>query len=392
MRSAALFAHERRPHPGEASGGAGGLSRGAAATERSAAWPRSTDRAQRPGRPNHPLRRRPPTGPSGTRRPAVLASITLVAVVLAGCAGSGGEATSGAPSSAPSATATTPPASPTTTAPAYPLTLTDDDGTSVTLAAAPQRMVTWAPSNTEILFALGAGDRVVGVSGPFDDYPPEAADITEVGGADGVQPNVETIVSLDADLVLNGFLGGDDWKASLRDAGIPVFSIYATDYDDAAADIRTVGRLIGDEPAAEAVAADLESAATEVSDAMGDTAPVSCFLEVGYPDLYTVGPQDFPFDILERAGCAPVTADADAPYPLWSVEQLVAEDPEVYFVTTEAAADPSDVAARPGYGQLAAVTGDRVYVIDSALITRPGPRLADGLMELAGDLHPDLFP
>jgi iron complex transport system substrate-binding protein len=335
---------------------------------------------------------RPTPRSSAAPRPAALASVAILAVLIAGCGGSGGDATTGAPSSGPSATATTPPATPATTAPAYPLTLTDDDGTSVTLDAAPERIVTWAPSNTEILFALGAGDRVVGVSGPFDDYPPEAAGITQVGGADGIQPNVETIVSLDADLVLNGFLGGDDWKASLRDAGIPVFSIYATDYDDAAADIRTVGRLTGDEPGAEAVAADLESAATEVSETVGGGAPVSCFLEVGYPDLYTVGPQDFPFDILERAGCAPVTAGADAPYPLWSVEQLVADDPEVYFVTTEAAADPSDVATRPGYGQLTAVTGDRVYVIDSALITRPGPRLADGLIELAGDLHPDLFP
>jgi iron complex transport system substrate-binding protein len=316
----------------------------------------------------------------------------MLAVVLAGCGGSAEEGSAGAPTSTTGVSATTPAGSPTTTAPAYPLTLTDDDGTSVTLEAAPQRIVTWAPSNTEIVFALGAGDRLVGVSGPFDDYPPEAAAITQVGGPDGVQPNVEKIVSLDADLVLNGFLGGDDWKASVRDAGIPVFSIYATDYDDAAADIRTVGRLIGDEPAGEAVAGDLESTATEVSEAVGGAAPVSCFLEVGYPDLYTVGPQDFPFDLLERAGCAPVTADADAPYPLWSVEQVVASDPEVYFVTTEAAADPSDVAARPGYGQLAAVTGGRVYVIDSALITRPGPRLADGLMQLATDLHPVLLP
>ncbi|MDQ4108421.1 MAG: cobalamin-binding protein, partial [Actinomycetota bacterium] len=95
---------------------------------------------------------------------------------------------------------------------AFPLTITDDDGVEVTIDAEPQRLVTFAPSMTEIVYALGAGDRLVGVSGPFDDYPAEAKDVEEVGGAGdfGVDPTIEKVVSLEPDLFLT-IPGGDQW-------------------------------------------------------------------------------------------------------------------------------------------------------------------------------------
>jgi iron complex transport system substrate-binding protein len=254
----------------------------------------------------------------------------------------------------------------------------------------PDRIVTWAPSNTEILFALGLGDRVVGVSGPFDDYPPEAMDIQQVAGAGGVEPNVEVVVGLEPDLVLNGFLGGDEWKARLREAGVDVFSIYAADFDDALHDIETVGVLTSTEHRAEMIVASMRAGAEEVRTAAEQQGRVTCFFEVGYPDLFTVGPGDFPFDLLQIAGCDPVTSSADAPYPLWSVEQLVKDDPDVYILTTEAGVTPDEVAKRPGFGALSAVKGGRIVLVDSALITRPGPRLLEGLQVLAEGLHPEV--
>ncbi|MGH2547192.1 MAG: ABC transporter substrate-binding protein, partial [Actinomycetota bacterium] len=108
----------------------------------------------------------------------------------------------------------------------FPLTLTDDEGAETTLRAEPVRIVTFAPSHTEIVFALGLGDRLVGVSGGFDDFPPKARDIQSVGGAGGVEPNVEQVVALDPDILLTAFIGGE-WKERLREVGVPVFTTLA---------------------------------------------------------------------------------------------------------------------------------------------------------------------
>jgi len=277
-----------------------------------------------------------------------------------------------------------------TPAPTFPVTLTDDDGEAVTIDAEPRRIVTFAPSITEIVFALRLGDRVVGVSGDYDDYPPEARQIEHVGGAGdfGVDPNVETVVALDPDLFLT-ISGGDQWKERLRDLDVPVFTLNATDLDDLLADIETVGVLTGASAEAALLVSGLRERAEAVAEASGQD-PVSCFFEVYYsPPLTTVGPNTFVYDLLERAGCEPVTSEAETDYPEWSVEQLVEEGPEVYFVTDDTGVTPKQVAKRPGFDSIPAVTNGRVEVVDGDLVTRPGPRIVDGLELLARLLHPD---
>jgi iron complex transport system substrate-binding protein len=285
-----------------------------------------------------------------------------------------------------------PPASPSDIASDFPLTLTDDEGVAVTLESEPERIVTWAPALTEVVFAVGRGDRLVGVSGPFDDFPPEAAAIEPVGGSN-FEPNVERVVALDADLVLDGFGGGETWKAGLRGQGIAVFTLMATGYDDAVDDIRTVGRLTGASDAGEAVAAELEEAARSVETQLEDRPDVSCFYEVGFEGgFFTVGPGSFIYDLLERAGCAPVTSDATEPFPQWSVEALVEDDPDVYLASSDSVGGAADaIGDRPGFASLTAVEEGRVEVIDADLLDRPGPRLGQGLLELARALHPEAF-
>lgn len=272
--------------------------------------------------------------------------------------------------------------------PSFPVTVTDDDGVAVTLAAPPERIVTFAPSNTEIAFALGLGEKVVGVSGPFDDYPPEAREVEQVGGAGefGVDPNVEKVVSLEPDLFL-AISGGEHWKERLRDLDIPVFTVNATDFEDLLADIVTVGRLTGTEEEAEALVAGMEDEAREIEE--GVVEAVSCFFEVFYgPPLTTVGPRTFLFDLLERAGCDPVSAGARTDYPQWSVDRLVAEGPEVYLVSSESGVSPEAVADRPGFAGIEAVAEGRVILVNSDLVSRPGPRVVEGLRLLAEALHP----
>jgi iron complex transport system substrate-binding protein len=289
----------------------------------------------------------------------------------------------------------TPSARPAETSPAvvaFPVTLTDDEGVVVTLMSEPERIVTWAPALTEVVFALGRADRLVGVSGPFDDFPPEATEIEEVGGSN-FEPNVEKIVSLEADLVLDGFGGGETWKTGLRDQGIAVFTLLATGYEDAAGDIRTIGRLTGAANAAKTVAGDLEGVARSVQAQLDGSPDVTCFYEVGFEGgFFTVGSGSFIYDLLERAGCAPVTSDANEPFPQWSVEALVEDDPDVYLASSDSVGgNVASIGDRPGFASLTAVEQGRVAVIDADLLDRPGPRLGQGLMELARALHPGAF-
>jgi iron complex transport system substrate-binding protein len=263
---------------------------------------------------------------------------------------------------------------------------------AVTLPEAPHKIITFAPSNTEIVFALGLGDRLVGVSGAYDDYPPEAKTIAQIGGSGefGVDPNLEKVVALDPDLMLT-IAGGDQWKGRLRSVGIAVFTIDATNFDDLLHDILTVGELTGTQTQAASLTAGMQGTANAIQATVSAEAPVSCFFEAYYPPLTTVGPNTFISDLLARAGCTSVSANAKSDYPEWSVSSLVADSPSVYLVASESGVSPEAVADRPGFGAITAVTQGRVYLVDSDLVSRPGPRVVDGLTALARLLHPEAF-
>jgi cobalamin transport system substrate-binding protein len=310
-----------------------------------------------------------------TRR--LLVTLFVSTVVLSGCS----SPTVVRPrSSAPSAFAA---------AAAFPVTVTDDDGVQVTMKTAPNRIITFAPSNTEIVFALGLGDRLVGVSGSFDNYPPQAKSIEQVGGSGefGVDPNAEKVVSLHPDLLL-AIAGGDQWKEQLRGLGIAVFTVNAENFDDLLHDIGTVGTLTGASEAAAKLTAQMTDKAREIQSQAAAEAPVSCFFEAFYPPLTTVGPNTFIFDLLKRAGCDPVSAGAKDDYAEWSVDKLVDEGPAVYLLASESGVPPEAVAKRPGFSAIVAVSAGKVYLVDSDLVGRPGPRVVEGLLALAKLLHP----
>jgi iron complex transport system substrate-binding protein len=277
----------------------------------------------------------------------------------------------------------------------YPLTLTDDAGREVEIPAEPERIVSLAPSNTEIVCVLDACDRLVGVT-DFDDYPPEVADVPEV--VLNAVVDVELVVEADPDLIL---AAGNELTPSaviteLADLRYPVIVLYPETVDAILENIELVGQAINTTAAAEEVVADMEYRIDVVRHAVPSAGIPRVFYEVGLFEgaIYTAGESSFLASLVQMAGGSPITGD-----PLTTaiaLEDLVAADPEVILLG-DAAYDPSitpeSVAARPGgWAEMTAVATGRIDVMEEdPVITRPGPRIVDGLDALAAAIHPDAF-
>ena len=294
---------------------------------------------------------------------------------------------------------TTPSLSPPTassapSAAAYPLTLTDDAGRQVTLPAEPERIVSLAPSNTEIVCALDACDRLVGVT-DFDDYPAEVADIPDVVIFAVV--DIELVVNADPDLIL---AAGNELTPSaviteLTDLGYPVLVLYPESLDEVLENIELIGEAISARDQAAALMADMEDRIQAVIEALAGATPPRTFYEVGVFEgaIYTAGEDSFLASVITVAGGDPITGD-----PLTTsiaLEDLLVADPELILLG-DAAYDPSvtpeSVAARQGWGGISAVqNGQIVVMLRDPVITRPGPRIVDGLEALARAIHPDRF-
>jgi iron complex transport system substrate-binding protein len=295
-----------------------------------------------------------------------------------------------ASSSSAAACAASPVATPVSApASAFPLTVTDDLGRQVTIPAPPQRIVSLAPSNTEILFALGLDERVVAVDA-WSDYPPAAQEKPEVG--DYVNPDLEQIVAINPDLVLATAVHEATVLPQLEDLRIPTVVLEPTTLDEVLADIALVGEAAGVGDTATALICAFEDRVAAVESAVAGASAPRVFFELG-PELYTAGPGSFVDDLIARAGGENIVAEGQGPWPQMSAEALITADPEVILLADhEAGVTPESVKARPGWQEVSAVREDRIVTLDSDLVARPGPRLVDGLEEIARALHPDRFP
>jgi iron complex transport system substrate-binding protein len=304
---------------------------------------------------------------------------------------------SASPSQSASGSASAPPSAEPSASAAevgYPLTLTDDAGREVDIPAEPERIVSLAPSNTEIVCALDACDRLVGVT-DFDDYPAEVADVPDV--VIGAVVDVELVVEADPDLIL---AAGNELTPSaviteLAGLGYPVLVLYPETLEAVLDNVELVGTAINAVEAAGEVTEHMAEHIAEVRAAVaGEPAPRT-FYEVGLFEgaIYTAGEDSFLAGMIDTAGGEPISGD-----PLTTaiaLEDLVVADPELILLG-DAAYDPSitpeSVAARPGWEGMSAVTTGRIEVMEEdLLITRPGPRIIEGLEALALAIHPDAF-
>jgi iron complex transport system substrate-binding protein len=314
-------------------------------------------------------------------RPRLSLLISLLALILAACAPAASSSQSPVATSTPSV------------AP-YPLSLTDDAGRVVAIPEDPARIVSLAPSNTEILCALGACDRLVGVT-DFDAYPPEVTDVADV--VIGAQVDIEKVVAADPQLVLAAGNGQTPSMVidRLADLGYPVLVLYPETLDELYADIELVSQAIAAPAEATALVNGMRERAQAVVGAVASADRPRTFYEVGVYQgtIYTAGADSFLASLISSAGGEPITGD-----PLSTaiqLEDLVAADPELILLG-DAAYDPSitpeSLAARPGWeGMTAVVNGQILVVAEDPVITRPGPRLIDGLEALVRLIHPELF-
>ncbi|MBI5410855.1 MAG: cobalamin-binding protein [Nitrospirae bacterium] len=271
-----------------------------------------------------------------------------------------------------------------------PRTFVDDLGRKIYLAKPPARIISLAPSVTEILFAIGLDREIVGVT-QFCDYPPEALAKPKVGYSN---PNVESIVALQPDLILapREFMRADV-LGKLEQLKIPTFVLEAKTIEDIPSHIQTVGRMLERTSAADRVALDLRRQIAETRKKVGGLPRPRLLYVLNSRPLITVGPGSFLHHMIELAGGTNVAVRASLPYPRLSMEEVLKEDPEIIVFPVGAADGLSDSDQQQWrrWTTLSAVKQGRFHRVPSDLLNRPGPRIVQGLDALARILHPEAY-
>ena len=314
--------------------------------------------------------------------------IALTMIILAACAPTPAVAPTQAPTRVPTIAATSSASS------SASITVTDSAGRSVTVPGSPQRIVSLAPSTTEIAFALGLGKQIVAVDS-WSDYPAETKGLPQV---QMMPVNFEQIVSLKPDLVLVAGIASPDDVKKLADLKLTVLVVgtATTSFDGVMSDIALVGKATGKDAQAKSVVDAMKQKLDmlKATLAKAQTKPrVYWELDASDPAKpYTPGPGSFLNDLITLAGGTNVAASAKAAWAQINSEEIVAANPEIIVLSDALfGMTPDQVKARKGWSSITAVKNDKVYPIDDNLVSRPGPRVVDGLEAAAKLIHPELF-
>lgn len=263
----------------------------------------------------------------------------------------------------------------------------DGLGRTVNLPTAPQKIISLAPSNTEILFAIGAGKQVVGRD-EFSDYPVEVKDIASVGGSMG-KYSLEQISALHPDLILAAEINTREQVKSFEDLGLNVYYLSnPKDLDGLYQNILIIGQITGKEKESKALVESLQNRVKAVTDLQKpDAKPVKVFYEMDGSEPskpWTAGKGSYVDVLLTLAGGTNVANDAGEGWIQYSQEALIVANPDVILLGDAAyGVTKESVISRAGWGSLSAVMNNRIYAFDDNLVSRPGPRLVDALEQLS---------
>ncbi|WNQ10235.1 ABC transporter substrate-binding protein [Paenibacillus aurantius] len=316
----------------------------------------------------------------------------VLAASLAAC-GSGKEGTGAATSStqptaqsSASPGASSPAASPKTGQTAYPLTIKDATGTDVVFEKAPERVTTLVPSETEIVFAIGAGDKIAGVD-KFSDYPAEAKSKPQIGD---MNANLEALLATKPDLVLASASMNKKTVDQLRELKIKVFASDPKTVDEVMDKITTVGKIMNMADGAKKVTDKMREEKQKVTDAVKNAPKKKVYME--FSPGWTVGKGEFMDELVSLAGGDNV-AHEQAGWNKIDPEKIIKSNPEVILYAKGESGMSSildEIKKRPGFEAIDAMKNNKVYAIDSNKVARVGPRLTEALTDMAKAIHPDL--
>jgi iron complex transport system substrate-binding protein len=275
----------------------------------------------------------------------------------------------------------------------FPLTVTDDFGRSVTINSSPKRIVSTAPSNTELLFALGAGDLVVGVT-RYCDWPPVVLDkvkkneITLIGGY--ADPNLEAVVSLSPDLVLAATDLQFEFVSTLQKRGMIVIALNPKNLDGILKNIGLAGTICGKASAADKLIDNLQRRSNYITNRVtAASSKPKVYHELWYDPLMSFGSNTPADELITKAGGENIFRDSPTMYPIVNSEMVIQKDPDIIVYMGGTA--KADFEKRAGWNTIKAVKEGKIYTINENLVNRQGPRIYDGLENFASILHPELF-
>jgi iron complex transport system substrate-binding protein len=259
----------------------------------------------------------------------------------------------------------------------------------VSLPERVDRVISLAPNLTEIVFAVGGGDRLVGNT-TYCDYPDEAKSIAKVG--DSLQPSLERIIALRPQVVLISTASQlEVFTQQLHNQNIAVFVTDPHDLEGIFQTIEQVGQIFGQAEQANQLVKKLRERTSAVEQAVKDTKPVRVFYQVSGEPLYTLGKDAYLTDLIRRAGGVSVTADVPGAWPRYSNESALAAQAEAIILPTGGSMGAANSSVTDALRNSPAVLAGRVYKINDDYLARPGPRLVDGLEAMARALHPEVF-
>jgi iron complex transport system substrate-binding protein len=267
--------------------------------------------------------------------------------------------------------------------------VTDEAGRRVRLSLKIERIVSLAPNLTEIVYAVGAGDKLVGNT-EYCDYPPAAKNVARIG--DTMNPSIERIIALKPQVVLVSTASQlETFTRQLDDQKIAVYVTNPRSLDEVFHSIESLGELFGHPEVSAKVAADLRARAAAVELAMRSVKPVKVFYQVSNEPLYTIGRESYLTDLVRRAGGVSVTAEVPTAFPRFSDEAALAARPEAIILPTGGSMGTANSTVATALRTSPAALNNRIYKINEDHLQRPGPRLIEGLEEMARALHPEAF-
>jgi iron complex transport system substrate-binding protein len=266
--------------------------------------------------------------------------------------------------------------------------IVDDVGRRVSVAQEVERVVSLAPNLTEIVYAVGAGETLVGVTS-YCDYPAEAKSVAKVG--DTLHPSIERIIALRPQVVLVSTSSQLETFASQLDSRIAVFVTDPRDLEGVFRSIQQVGLVLNRQSQAGQLVEQLRARTASVEKALKARRPTRVFYQLSDEPLYTAGRDAFVTDLIRRAGGASITATLPGAWPKYSAESALAGRPDAIILPTGGATGTGNSVVTEALKRSPAAINGKVFKINADHLSRPGPRAVDGLEEMARLLHPEAF-